>query len=115
MSTANTLTPAPVRAATRIRSAVWPSRTYSFSPVSVQLSPEPLASRVTPASSQRPDASARATVAMVDPLAIPGRYSFLAASSPDTSSRLAARATLEKYGAHSRARPISSSTTISST
>ena len=41
--------------------------------------------------------------------------SFLASSSPEVSSALAASATVEKNGAHSRAAPISSSTTISST
>jgi hypothetical protein len=39
----------------------------------------------------------------------------LASSSPEVSSALAARATDEKNGAHSRAAPISSKTTISST
>ena len=62
-----------------------------------------------------PDGSVNATVAMVSPLAIPGRYDFLAASSPDCSRVLAASTTLEKNGAHSRARPISSSTMPSST
>ncbi len=68
-----------------------------------------------PASSQRPDGSVKATVAFVSPDAIPGSSSFLAASSPDSSSVLAASTTLEKNGAHSRARPISSSTTPNST
>ena len=41
---------------------------------------------------------------------MPGRCVFLAASSPLWSSVLAASTTDEKNGAHSRARPISSST-----
>ena len=45
----------------------------------------------------------------------PGGSSFLAASSPECSSVLAASTTVEKYGAHSSARPISSSTMPSST
>ena len=56
-----------------------------------------------------------ASVAMVSPLAIPPSSSFLAASSPEWRMALAASATVEKYGAASRARPISSRTTMSST
>ena len=52
---------------------------------------------------------------MVSPAAIPGSRYFFADSSPEVSRALAARATVEKYGAHSSAAPISSSTTISST
>ena len=65
--------------------------------------------------SHRPVSSVMARVAMVSPEAMPGSRSFLAASSPEVSRALAARATVEKYGAHSRAAPISSSTTMSST
>ena len=51
-----------------------------------------------------PMSSVRASVAMVSPEAMPGRRSFLAPSSPEVSRALAASATVEKYGAHSRAR-----------
>ena len=54
-------------------------------------------------------------MAIVSPEAMPGRCSFLAASSPACSSVVVASTADEKYGAHSRARPISSSTTVSST
>ena len=114
-ATWNRLTPASVRAATRIRSAVWPSSTNIFSPLIFQLSPSLVAVASMPCSSQRPLASVRARVAMVSPEAMPGRSAFLAASSPLWRMVLAASTTVEKYGAHSSARPISSSTTISST
>ena len=39
----------------------------------------------------------------------------MADSSPEVSTALAARATVEKYGAHNSAAPISSKPTISST
>ncbi len=68
-----------------------------------------------PLSSHLPLGSVKATVAIVSPDAMPGRCSFLAASSPAWSSVLVARTAELKYGAHSRARPISSSTTVSST
>ncbi|CAB4617984.1 unannotated protein [freshwater metagenome] len=113
-STANKLTPFAVRAATMMRFAVWPSSTKLFVPLMVKSDPEPFASMVMPASSQRPDGSVVASVAMVSPLAMPGRYAFFAASSPDCNNAFAARTTLEKYGAHNNARPISSSTTPSS-
>ena len=70
---------------------------------------------VMPLSSHLPLSSVKASVAISSPEAICGRSSFLAASSPACSSVLVARATVEKYGAHSRRRPISSSTTVSST
>ncbi len=77
-------------------------------------SPLAVASAVMPDSSHLPDGSVKASVAIVSPLAMPGRYAFLAASSPDCSSVLAASTTVEKNGAHSSARPISSSTMPSS-
>jgi hypothetical protein len=113
-ATAKIDTPASVRAATRMRCARWPSRTYAFTPSSVQSSPARVAVVAMPASSQRPDASASASVAIVSPLAMPGRCSFFAASSPECSSVLAASTTVEKNGAQSRRRPISSRTTVSS-
>jgi len=78
-------------------------------------SPSAVAVASMPDSSQRPFGSVKARVAMVSPLAMPGSSSFLAASSPEWRMALAARATVENYGAVSSARPISSSTTISST
>jgi hypothetical protein len=60
-------------------------------------------------------ASVKARVAMVSPEAMPGRYAALAASSPECIRCWPASTTVEKYGAHSRRRPISSSTTMSST
>jgi hypothetical protein len=81
----------------------------------VPLSLPPDSPRVTPDSSQRPFSSVNATVAFVAPEAMPGRYSFLASSLPAWSSALLASATVEKNGAHSSARPISSRTTMSST
>ena len=53
---------------------------------------------------------------MVSPEAMPGQEVLLGRLVPELDSRaLAARATVEKYGAHSRAAPISSNTTVSST
>ena len=70
---------------------------------------------VMPSSSQRPLSSVKAKRG--DRLAAgdPRRYSALALSSPEASRAFAASATVEKYGAHSSERPISSSTTTSST
>ena len=51
---------------------------------------------------------------MVRPVASPGSRSFLAASSVQRSSASVASATLDRYGAHSSARPISSKTMPSS-
>ncbi len=68
-----------------------------------------------PLSSHLPLGSVKASVAIVSPDAMPGRCSFLAASSPECSSAEAASTHELKYGAHSSARPISSSTTVSST
>ncbi|MEZ5374275.1 MAG: hypothetical protein R2704_16430 [Microthrixaceae bacterium] len=84
-------------------------------PLSVWPSPEAVASISMPDSSQRPFSSVNATVAIVSPEAMPGRYFALASSSPECSSALAARATVEKNGAHSSRRPISSKMTHSST
>ncbi len=97
-----------------IRLATWPSSTNIFEPVSVQLSPDWVAGSVMPSSSQRPLSSVKASVAMVSPDAMPGRNSFLAASSPDCSSAVVASTAEEKNGAHSSERPISSSTMPSS-
>ena len=114
-STANKLIPLLVFAATMIKLAVCPSMTNIFVPDIVKSVPDPLASIVTPDASHLPDGSVTASVAIVSPLAMPGRCAFIAALSPDNNNVLAARTTLEKYGAHNNARPISSSTTPSST
>ena len=110
-STANNETPLPVRAATMIKSAVCPSMTNILVPVSVKSLPLPLASMVIPFSSHLPEGSVVAIVAVNSPLAIPGNDFFFAASSPLSNNVFAARTTVEKYGAHNNARPISSSTT----
>jgi hypothetical protein len=107
--------PAEVRAATMIRSATCPSSTNILCPLMTQPSPLFSAAHSIPSKSQRPLSSVMASVPIVSPEAIPGRRYFLASSSPEVSTALAARTTVEKNGAHSRAAPISSSTTISST
>jgi len=66
---------------------------------------------VVAARSHPPASSVRATVAMVSPDAMPGRYRSWSSSDPTFMSALAASATVEKYGAHRRAAPISSKTT----
>jgi len=114
-ATVNRVTPLAVRAATMMRPAVWPSITNIFVPLSVQPSPAAVAWSVMPLSSHLPLGSVKATVAMVSPLAMPGRCAFLAASSPLCSSVLAASTTVLKNGAHSSARPCSSNTMPSST
>ena len=101
-----------MRASTTMQSAVCPSITNILVPLSVPSAP---AVSVTPASSQRPFSSVKATVAIVAPEAMAGRYLALASSEPAWISVLAASTTVEKNGAHSSARPISSSTTVSST
>ena len=58
--------------------------------------------------------SAAASVAMVCPAAMPGRYRAQAASSAEASSAWAASTTVAKNGEHANAAPISSSTTSSS-
>ena len=58
--------------------------------------------------------SAAASVAVVRPAAIPGRYRAQAAWSAEASSAWAASTTVAKKGEHSSAAPISSSTTPSS-
>ena len=50
----------------------------------------------------------RLIVAVLTPVAIPGRSSLFAASLPQESRTFAASATVEKNGAHTSARPISS-------
>ncbi|CAB4324731.1 unannotated protein [freshwater metagenome] len=95
--------------------AVCPSMTKDLVPEIFQVPPSLVAVASMPLSSQRPLGSVRARVAMVSPEAMPGRMAALAAASPDCITVLAASTTEEKYGAHSRARPISSRTTMSST
>ena len=109
-------TPLSVRAATTIRSATWPSSTNILCPLRTH-PPSPLCSawHSIPPKSHRPLSSVMARVPMVSPEASPGRRYFLASSSPEVKTALAARATVEKKGAQSRAAPISSRTTTSST
>jgi hypothetical protein len=64
--------------------------------LSFQASPSLVAVIVTAASSQRPLGSVYASVAMVSPDAMPGRYSALAASSPEWMSVWPASTTVEK-------------------
>ena len=59
--------------------------------------------------------SSHGDTAAVSPAAMPGRYFFFAAASPELINVCAASTTVEKYGAHNSARPISSSTMPSST
>ena len=68
-----------------------------------------------PDSSHLPLGSVTASVAIVSPLAMPGRWAFFAASSPDCRSVVPASTTVEKNGAVNSARPISSRTMPSST
>ena len=68
------LPPAPVLGGDeRCRSAVWPSITNIFVPVSVQPSPSLVAVASMPVSSHLPFGSVKASVAIVSPEAMPGR------------------------------------------
>ena len=91
----NRLTPASVRAATRMISAVWPSTTYILVPSSVYPSPDAVAVMVMPASSHLPLSSVNATVATV-PAGDLGEKLAFARSSPEWIKALAASTTLEK-------------------
>ena len=82
-STLNNEIPLSVQAATIIREAAFPSRTYIFVPLSSQASLEAVASIVMPSLPHFPLSSVKAKVAIVSPLAIPGRSSAFAASSPE--------------------------------
>ena len=108
-------TPLAVRAATTMRSATCPSSTNILWPLRTHPSPLGSAAHWIPPKSHRPLSSVRANVPIVSPEAMPGSRYFLASSSPDVSTALAASTTVEKNGAHSSAAPISSRTTISST
>ena len=68
-----------------------------------------------PDASHLPFGSVNASVAIVSPDAMPGSSSPCCASVPAFMIAFAARHTVEKYGAHSSTRPISSSTMPSST
>ena len=68
-----------------------------------------------PDASHFPFGSVNASVAIVSPLAMPGSSAFFWSSVPAFRIASAASTTVEKYGAHSSARPISSSTMPSST
>ena len=68
-----------------------------------------------PAASQRPFGSAKASVAMVSPETMPGSSAVFWASAAAFMMAVAASTAEAKYGAQTRARPISSSTMPSST
>ena len=84
--TANRHGPAAVRATTSSSSAVAPSTTSGFSPVTVQ--PPAVRTAAVPITSvdQEPEASATANVAVDLPAAIAGRWAACAALSPEASS-----------------------------
>ncbi len=83
-------------AGTNSKLAVDPSVTKLRTPESTQPSPSRSAVVEVVERSHPPASSVRATVAIVSPEAMPGRYADLAASSPTSSSAFAARATVEK-------------------
>jgi hypothetical protein len=68
-----------------------------------------------PDASHLPLGSVNARAAIVSPAAMPGSSSAFCSSVPALRIAFAARHTVEKYGAHSSTRPISSSTMPSST
>ena len=68
-----------------------------------------------PAASHLPLGSVNASVAMVSPAAMPGSSLPCCSGVPAFMIASAASTTVEKYGAHSSTRPISSSTMPSST
>ena len=59
-----------------------------------------------PSASHFPFGSVNASVAIVSPLAMPGSSASFSSSVPAFRIALAARTTVEKYGAHSSARPM---------
>ncbi len=71
--TANSDTPAAVRAATMMRLATWPSMTNILWPFSTQPSPFSVAASSIPQKSHFPLSSVMAKVAIVSPEAMPGR------------------------------------------
>ncbi len=71
--TAKSETPLPVRAATMMRLAMWPSRTNILWPSSTQPSPFFEALHSIPLKSHFPLSSVMASVAIVSPEAMPGR------------------------------------------
>jgi hypothetical protein len=121
---ANRLTPSsPVlpsrRAATTSRSAPSPSSTKRQAP---RIANSPPCRRAVgravaaiPAAPGAPLGPVQASVASVRPSAIAGRNSRFCSSLPALSRALPARHTLEKKGAHSSTRPISSISAVSST
>ena len=92
----NSDTPPAVRAATINRSAVCPSSTYILTPSSCQDPLAGVAAMVMPGSSQRPFCSVKASVPLVSPDAIRGRWACLAPSSPHSIRVLAAITAEEK-------------------
>ena len=103
-----------VRATTTMRSAMLPSITNIFSPDNVYLPPDSEASSVMPAASHLPLGSVNASAAIVSPVAMGGSSADFCASVPAFRIAFAASTADAKYGAHSRTRPISSSTMPSS-
>jgi hypothetical protein len=117
---ANRLTPSSPalparRAATTSRSAPSPSSTKRQAPRSTNSSPCRRTVAAIPAAPGAPLGPVQATVASVRPSAIAGRNSRFCSSLPALSRALPARHTLEKKGAHSSTRPISSINAVSST
>ena len=78
-------------------------------------SPDPDATTSMPDASHLPLGSVIASDAMVSPDAIPGSNSDCCSGVAPFMIAFAASTTVEKYGAHNRAAPISSSTMPSST
>src|SRR5579863_2964825 len=106
--------PLPVRAATTIASATCASGTKNFSPVSVYPEPFLTAFSAIPPASQRPAASATATVAINLPAAILPRNSFFCASDPPSRKIGPPNATVVNNGPGTSALPASSAITVRS-
>ena len=104
-STANRPGPAVLRATTSTRSAIAPSMTKFFFPLSAQPAGVRSARAETMAGSHDAWPSAAASVAMVWPAAMPGRYRAQAAWSAEASSAWAASTTVAKKGEHSQRGP----------
>ena len=98
------------RATTTSRSAVWPSSTKLLVPSSRQVAPDGDAVSAMLAASVLPLSSAKARVAVTVPSARPGSSAFFCSSVPAFRIAVVASAAVEKNGAQSRPRPISSST-----
>ena len=104
----------PVRAATIRRSAVWPSTTKAFAPVSLKPLPERTACNLV-CSGRCFAPSSTASAASSEPSEIFGRCAAFCASLPPRVSAEAASTAVERNGDGIRVRPISSITTPAST